>query len=123
VIQKVCRDLIYAEIISSAHDCSDGGLAVALAESSINSSMGFKGDFNIDGRWDIALFGEAQSRIIVSLDPKKINDLRSRCNLFGVEYCILGRVIDEKQFTINSLIDIDLGLMSETSDTALNLLS
>jgi phosphoribosylformylglycinamidine synthase len=54
-------------LLLSAHDCSDGGLAVALAESCIFGDHGFDGIPVIDGRLDAALFGEAQGRIVVSL--------------------------------------------------------
>jgi phosphoribosylformylglycinamidine synthase II len=56
-------------LLASAHDCSDGGLAVTLAECSILGGRGFEGSVAIDGRLDAALFGEAQGRIVVSLLP------------------------------------------------------
>ena len=54
-------------LLASAHDCSDGGLAVAVAESAMLGGHGFAGDVEVDGRLDAALFGEAQGRIVVSL--------------------------------------------------------
>jgi len=68
-VQLACRRLIAEGLVKSAHDCSDGGLAVALAECCIAGGVGFQGDFTFPGRWDAALFGEAQSRIVVSLAP------------------------------------------------------
>ena len=56
-------------LLNSAHDCSDGGLAVALAESCILGNIGFKGKISVKDRLDAALFGEAQSRVIVSVSP------------------------------------------------------
>ncbi len=55
----------------SAHDCSDGGLAVTLTESAVLGACGFAGKDHgaIDGRLDAALFGEGQGRIVVSLVP------------------------------------------------------
>ncbi|MCA9854242.1 MAG: phosphoribosylformylglycinamidine synthase subunit PurL, partial [Dehalococcoidia bacterium] len=44
-------------LLLSAHDCSDGGLAVALVESALAGECGFHGDISIDGRLDAALFG------------------------------------------------------------------
>ena len=64
-------------ILNSAHDCSDGGLAVALAESCILGNIGFKGALSIKGRLDAALFGEAQSRAIVSVSPGSARRLES----------------------------------------------
>lgn len=76
-VQRACLRAIRAGLIVSAHDCSDGGLAVALAESSVAGNIGFTGDFQISGRWDAALFGEAQSRIVVSVSPDRLQDLEA----------------------------------------------
>ncbi len=67
-LQQLCRRAIAEGLIVSAHDCSDGGLAVALAESCIQGGVGFRGLSGTPRRWDAALFGERQSRIVVSLD-------------------------------------------------------
>jgi phosphoribosylformylglycinamidine synthase len=71
-VQRACRRLIAEGLVKSAHDCSDGGLAVALAECCIIGGVGFEGDFSFEGRWDATLFGEAQSRIVVSLASKDL---------------------------------------------------
>ncbi|MCH7652297.1 MAG: phosphoribosylformylglycinamidine synthase subunit PurL [Chloroflexi bacterium] len=89
-LQRACRALIRKGIIRSAHDCSDGGLAVAIAESCIAGNIGFQGDSEIDGRWDAALFGEAQSRIVVSLDADKLPMFEAICSEEGVDWCNIG---------------------------------
>ncbi len=66
-VQRLCRRAIREGLLESAHDCADGGLAVALAESCIAGGVGFIGAAAVTGRWDAALFGETQSRIVVSL--------------------------------------------------------
>ena len=68
-VQQLCRRGIEEGIIASAHDCSEGGLAVALAEAAIQGGVGFRAAVNLPHRWDITLFGERQSRIVVSLAP------------------------------------------------------
>lgn len=72
-VQTAVKNLIAAKLVESAHDCSDGGLFVALAESSFNRELGF--DIAVDKkvRKDAFLFGEAQSRVVVSL--KKENEI------------------------------------------------
>jgi phosphoribosylformylglycinamidine synthase II len=78
-VQNSVRDLIRAGLVRSAHDCSEGGLAVAIAESCFNPDglLGAKieiGDIGPDGT-ATALFNEAQSRIVVSCasaDAEKI---------------------------------------------------
>ena len=58
--------LAEAGLLKSAHDCSDGGLAVAVAESAIAGGVGASVDIEFAGRLDAALFGEAGARAIVS---------------------------------------------------------
>jgi phosphoribosylformylglycinamidine synthase len=74
-VQELCRRTIREGIVASAHDCSDGGLAVALAECCIQGDVGFRAGeafSSLPGRWDVALFGERQSRIVVSLSPQEV---------------------------------------------------
>ncbi|MCH8994847.1 MAG: phosphoribosylformylglycinamidine synthase subunit PurL [Chloroflexi bacterium] len=66
-VQRLCLEAARRRLLKSAHDCSRGGLAVALAECCIESGLGLEGSgVVIEGRLDAALFGEAPSRIIVS---------------------------------------------------------
>ena len=69
-VQALCRQAIAQELVLSAHDCSEGGLAVALAECAIPTGVGFLGATvlsRLARRWDCVLFGERQSRIAVTL--------------------------------------------------------
>ena len=89
-VQEVCRQAIADGLIRSAHDCSDGGLVVSMAESCILGGVGFRG--NLDAaRWDAALFGEKQSRIVVSLDPAGLPALADLARSWGVPLLSLGR--------------------------------
>ena len=106
-VQTLCRRAILAGILSSAHDCSDGGLAVALAESCISGNVGFKGDFKIKGRWDAALFGEAQSRIIVSLPSERLSELHELAAVMDVPVTSLGTTLDTPRFTIDGHLNLD----------------
>src|SRR5256714_5672946 len=69
-VQNTVRELIRAGFVRSAHDCSEGGLAVALAECCFNpsGSLGATIDLSAAGapRLDELLFNEAQSRIVIS---------------------------------------------------------
>jgi phosphoribosylformylglycinamidine synthase len=73
-LQKALRELIRAGHIRSAHDCSEGGLAVALAESCFNpeGSLGATIDLAAAGagRLDQVLFNETQSRVVISTAPE-----------------------------------------------------
>jgi len=68
-IQFLCIKLIEGGLLVSAHDCSIGGLAVNLAESCISGNIGAEIELSEKIRSDCNLFGETQSRIIVSINP------------------------------------------------------
>lgn len=106
-VQKICRELIRAGIVKSAHDCSDGGLAIALAECCIASGIGFMSEFQLTGRWDSALYGERQSRIILSLERSGLNELKEVCLKEDVPWVYLGTA-SGTNFKLNNLIDISL---------------
>ena len=75
-LQNALRDLIRGGWVRSAHDCSEGGLAVALAESCFNpdGSLGAMIDLQAAGkrRLDQVLFNETQSRIVISTMPENV---------------------------------------------------
>jgi len=95
-------------LLRSAHDCSDGGLTVTLAESCILGDIGFKGEVKTGGRIDAALFGEAQSRAVVSLDPQSVRRLEELAYRCRVPVTRLG-VVHGSRFALKGLIDLPLG--------------
>ena len=106
-VQQCCLDAIRQGLILSAHDCSDGGLAVTLAESCIAGSIGIKGKWKIAGRIDTELFGEAQSRIVVSLKPARLGELQKLAAKHRIPLRELGSV-GGKRFLIKGVIDLPL---------------
>jgi len=112
-LQRCCLEAIKRGLINSAHDCSEGGLAVALAESCLASGMGFIGSpWDIDGRLDAALFGEAQSRIVVSIAPKSSWKLQKLADRFQVDAVRLG-VVSGRRFILNGYVDLPLKEIGE----------
>ncbi len=83
-VQKACRDAIGRGLLNSAHDCSDGGLLVTLAESCILGSVGATLEPELD------YLDESPSRIVVSLSPERLPELRAMAT--GLPLTILGRV-------------------------------
>lgn len=81
-------------VISSAHDCSEGGLAVALAEACIKSADGLGAEVEAEAGLDLHLwlFSETASRILVSVEPEKLDRLRSLAAGEGVTLSVLGTV-------------------------------
>jgi phosphoribosylformylglycinamidine synthase II len=107
-------EMIRSGLISSAHDCSEGGLAVALAEAAIGNRERMLGaSINLDPgdlRPDALLFGETASRIIISSPPDKEHRIMSIASRHGVPVCRIGRVGGQR-LAINDLIDLPLSTL------------
>ena len=94
-IQNAVRDLIRAGVIKSAHDCSEGGLAVALAESCFNPKQRLGAEIKISAAETAAattLFNESQSRIGISVAPENVEKTISMLESAGVPFQRLGQV-------------------------------
>ena len=95
-VQTACRRAAENGLLRSAHDCSDGGLAVALAEccfSSLNRAA-FGADVDITGEYDLAtrLFSETPSRIIISFDESALGDIEEIVAAAACPMTLLGNV-------------------------------
>ncbi|WP_143157076.1 phosphoribosylformylglycinamidine synthase subunit PurL [Desulforamulus putei] len=91
-VQRFVLDEIKSGLIKSAHDCSEGGLAVALAECCISGGIGADITMVRRFRGDALLFGESQSCIIISVDRHKGVELVKKLVDAGVPYTQLGTV-------------------------------
>lgn len=83
---------IRAGLVRSAHDLAEGGLAVALAESCISGQIGAKVALDSELRADLALFSESQSRILLSVEPGKADELLRQMAAAGVPAVDIGAV-------------------------------
>jgi phosphoribosylformylglycinamidine synthase II len=106
-VEKTLQDGVLSAIqqglVASAHDLSDGGLAVAVAESCISGGRGAKVDFATSLRADIGLFSESQSRILLSAKPDKAAALQSHLEKSGIPVQQLGTVQgNELNISVNS---------------------
>ncbi len=108
-VQQACRQCIMDGIISAAHDVAEGGLAVSLSEMCFapERTFGVKIRFDKDVRPDALLFGEAQSRILVSFSPENLDRVKEVAERFAVELDVLGTVGGER-FIVEGLIDVDV---------------
>jgi len=96
-LQKCLRELILSHAIESAHDCSEGGLAVALSESAFPAGVGAEIELSSEGSFGEALlFGEDASRVVISCDPKKAEIIKQVALKWGVRADRLGQTIPEK---------------------------
>ena len=92
-LQQLVKKLIQNKIISSAHDISEGGLFVNLIESCFTNNLGFdvqQADASI--RKDAYWFGEAQSRVVVSLSAEKMDLFKQTCGNHA--FAVLGTVTE-----------------------------
>jgi phosphoribosylformylglycinamidine synthase II len=93
-LHRMIEALIGHKLIVSAHDVSEGGLFVTLTESGFNRSLGYQVTSNNTVRKDAWLFGEAQSRVIVSVDQKNAPAFESKLSAANFPFEILGAVTD-----------------------------
>lgn len=97
-VQELCRQAVRSGLLHSAHDCSEGGLAVALAESCLLGGWGAEVEITLGqpgaSRLSLAaaLFAETQSRILVSLPERNLEELKRRAEELGVPLQVLGQV-------------------------------
>lgn len=90
--QAVCREAIEARLVASGHDVSDGGVAIAIAESAIIGGIGAEIYESPGDRWDAAMFGESQSRIILSVPADDVSRLEAMAAASNVPLTVIGNV-------------------------------
>ena len=107
-IQELCLDAIKKGIIKSAHDLSDGGLAVNISESLIHSRKGLGARLDVVRKLQNSelLFGECQSVIVVTLEEGALYELIFLAQKLDMHTQTIGRVTDTNSLIINDQIDI-----------------
>ena len=102
IYEKVSA-LTEAGLLRSCHDCSDGGLGVCLAESAIAGGLGLEVELkripeeDVD-RDDYLLFGESQSRFVMTVDPEEKEQVEKM--LDGIPFGLIGRVAKDDRVHI-----------------------
>ena len=108
-LQKCIIALIRLRLVRSAHDTAEGGLAIALAEKAINASIdGLPANLGANITLPEALsagvlFGEIQSRIVVSASEGSIQKIKELCALHAIRCTNIG-IVQEGVFEINGLL-------------------
>ena len=92
LIQASISKLIKLKLINSAHDVSDGGLFINLLESSMVNNLGFEINSDVSIRKDAFLFGESQSRVVVSISEHQLHSFEAELKKQGAKYSKLGQV-------------------------------
>jgi phosphoribosylformylglycinamidine synthase len=103
-LQKCLRQLIHDRAIESAHDCSEGGLAVALAEAAFVTQPGKEGQYvgaevNVASEksaGEVVLFGEDTGRVVITCDQEKAADIKRIAVEWGLRAERIGSTIPDK---------------------------
>jgi phosphoribosylformylglycinamidine synthase II len=96
-LQKAVIALIQEGMVESVHDCSDGGLAVALAEKALAKGVGARVNLAAYGLpAEFLLFGEDASRIVLSCDPGNVSRIQQVAAQHGIAADVLGETIPER---------------------------
>ncbi len=126
LLQGVVRRAIADGMLRSAHDCSDGGLAVTLAECCLSGNLGARVDLEPaaagnSGRHDLVLFGEAPTRVVVSVAPAVSGAFQKLCDGAGVPCAVLGTVGGEalRMAVGSEQIELPLTAMRDAYDNGL----
>src|SRR6056297_2585739 len=117
-VQKTVRSAVKEDVIKSAHDCSEGGLAVTLAESCFENGLGINVDIDEPISDEALLFGESQSRIVVSIAPDDLHKFEEITVSNSVPYMKIGTV-QGGEYKFNELINLDVGEMKSKWETAI----
>jgi phosphoribosylformylglycinamidine synthase len=116
-VQEACRAAIGARLLASAHDCSEGGLTVALAESCVSGPRPVGAEVELGtigaspGDRDLTLFGEGPSRVVVSVKAEAVRHFEQLMSEFRVPWRFIGTVGGERLVVRTggtSLVDLHL---------------
>lgn len=114
-VQRACLEAIRGGLVKSAHDCSEGGLAVALAESCILGGDVLRGArIALDScsmRPDFLLFGEDQSRIVLTAAPENLDAMLNVFPENGVDAVAIGTVGGDS-LRINDTLNIECAALA-----------
>ena len=122
-LQKALVEMSEAELLESAHDCTDGGLAIALVESSLPSNTGLKVDAaSADLPAECVLFGEDASRVVLSCDQMKVSRIQQIAVKYGLSADVIGETVPgQVEIRIDGQIRVSASVseLRETYENAL----
>lgn len=96
LMQQAIKGLIQERVVSAVHDCADGGLFITLLEMGMSNGLGFDIVTDSEIREDAYLFGEAQGRVVVTVDNAVEDEFLDFMISSGVEFTLLGHVTQGK---------------------------
>ncbi|MGO9825774.1 MAG: phosphoribosylformylglycinamidine synthase subunit PurL [Terriglobales bacterium] len=121
-LQRALVALIRAGLLESAHDCADGGLAVALIESVLPAGVGLSVRLPKQAALEFALFAEDASRVVISCDPIQLPRIEQVAEEYGISADVLGETeSDRVEIAVGdqSVISASVGELREAYEGAL----
>lgn len=94
-MQQALKKIIRNGLVNSCHDVADGGLFITLAECAMASGLGFEIFTPKEFRKDAFLFGEGQSRVVITISADRRNELENVLETEGIDYIVIGDVSNE----------------------------
>jgi phosphoribosylformylglycinamidine synthase subunit PurL len=112
-LQKTVIELIEKGLVDSAHDCAEGGLAVALAEKSFPKNIGARVNLASGGLpAEFMLFGEDASRIVISCDPAMVSRIQEITDKNGIDLVRLGETIPARfEISLDDKLMVSVSVM------------
>ena len=108
--------LISNGMVRAAHDCSDGGLLVAVAEMAFAGRIGI--DLKLVESHDIDLttlcFAETPGRYLLEIEAAQQQVATAQLEQAGVSYAVIGRFAEHDRLALNSLVNLSLNQLLET---------
>jgi phosphoribosylformylglycinamidine synthase len=96
-LQKALVEMIGASLVDSAHDCSEGGIAVTLAESSCGEGIGLRVNLPSMGLPpEFVLFGEDASRVVISCDRSKLSGIQQIAAKYRLSADQIGETVSDQ---------------------------
>src|SRR5579864_5348346 len=122
-LQKAVIELVQHGLLDSAHDCSEGGVAVALAETAFPNGVGGRVNLASGGLFpEYALFAEDASRIVVSCDPASVSRIKEVAGRHGIAADPIGETVpDRLEISLdgNAVISASVTELSQAYEGAL----
>jgi phosphoribosylformylglycinamidine synthase subunit PurL len=113
-LQKAVIDIVQRGLVDSVHDCSDGGLAVALAEKTFAKGVGARVSLASGGLpAEFVLFGEDASRVMLSCDPGNVARIQQLAKKYGIVADVLGETVAER---LEILVDGEVVVSANTAE-------
>jgi len=113
-VQRAVRAAVSAGLVTAAHDCSEGGVAVALAESCVTGCavMGCEATLVTADRTDLALFGEGPSRVVIAVEAARVREFEGLMAESAISWRWIGTTGGERlviRVGPKVVVDVDAG--------------